>query len=148
MSISTDFGLARYSFPDGQVLDHVSTEIVPVGPPCWFPGDRARILFAGGDGELYHFAFEADSLAKELDPEAGRDERPIPLAWRCAKPGLGKVFLSDLTWPEDPRLMGYVVVSLREQAPESEALRSFTGTALWWLKLDLRGDRDRRGRPP
>jgi phosphatidylserine decarboxylase len=139
MSVSTDFGLARYSFPAGQLLDHVSTEIVPVGPPCWFPGTRARILFAGGDGELYHYAFEADPFEKGLDPEAKRDARPIPLKWRCPKPGLGKVFLSDLTWPQDPRLIGYVVVALREQSPDSETLRAFTGTSLWWLKLDFAG---------
>jgi hypothetical protein len=139
MSISTDFGLARYSFPDGGLLDQVSTENVPVGPPCWFPGNRARILFACGDGQLYHYAFEPEPYAKDLDPEAKRDARPTMLQWRCPRPGLGKVFLSDLTWPEDPSLSGYVVVSLREQSPESEALRTFSGTALWWLKLDHAG---------
>jgi hypothetical protein len=139
MSISTDFGLARYRFPSGELLDHVSTEIVPVGPPCWFPGTRARILFVGGDGELYRYAFEPDAYAKELDPAAKRDAVPIPLTWRCPKPGLGKVFLSDVAWPEDPRLSGFVVVSLRQQSPESDAHRAFTGTTLWWLKLDLAG---------
>jgi hypothetical protein len=139
MSISTDFGLARYSFPSGRLLDHVSTEIIPVGPPCWFPGNRARILFVGGDGDLYQYAFEPDDYAKNLDPDAHRDEKPMPLKWRCPKPGLGKVFLSDVSWPEDPRLIGYVLVALREQSPGTEPLRSFSGTTLWWLKLDLAG---------
>ena len=61
------------------------------------------------------------------------------LTWRCPKPGLGKVFLSDLTWPEDPRLSGYVMVALRGPAPDSEIVRSFTRTTLWWLKLDVAG---------
>ena len=139
MSISTDFGLGRYSFPEGRVIDHISTDVVPVGPPCWFPGDRARILFAAGDGELYHFAFEPEFAAKAEDPEAKGDARPISLSWRCPKPGLGQVYLSDLTWPEDPRLRGYVVVSLREQSRENDSLRCLTRTRLWWLKLDHAG---------
>src|SRR3954468_14182751 len=57
MSMSQDFGLARYTFPGGEMLDHASPEIVRVGPPCWFPGTRARILFVAGDGMLYHYAF-------------------------------------------------------------------------------------------
>lgn len=139
MSISTDFGLARYSFPSGRLLDHVSTEIVPVCPPCWFPGTRARILFAGGDGELYHYAFESELHAKGLETEVNRDDRPTLVEWACPKPGLGKVFLSDLSWPEDPRLSGYVVVSLREQSPDTEAFRTFSGATLWWLKLNNAG---------
>ena len=61
MSMSTDFGLARYMFPSGQLLDHVSTDIVPVGAPSWFPGTRANILFAAGDGNLYKYAFETEA---------------------------------------------------------------------------------------
>lgn len=138
-SISTDFGIARYQIPSGKLLDHVSTEIVPVGPPCWFPGLRARILFAGGDGELYHYAFEPDAQLKQTDPEAGRDLAPTPVTWRCPKPGLGEVFMSDLTWPEHPSLSGYLCVSLRVQAGQAGPPRVYTKTRLWWLKLDLAG---------
>jgi hypothetical protein len=139
MSISTDFGLARYSFPGGQLLDHVSTDIVPVGPPCWFPGKQARVLFVAGDGELYQYAFESDPYVKELEPAAKRDEKPTVLRWRCPKPGEGEVFLSDVTWPEDPRMIGYVIVALREQSRGTNPLRPFTATSLWWLKLDHAG---------
>ena len=139
MSVSTDFGLARYSFPGGQLLDHVSTEIVPVGPPCWFPGTRASILFAAGDGELYHYSFEQNPPTQESDPAARRDLEPKPLKWRCPKPGVGKVYLSDITWPEDPRMGGCVVVSLRDQTEETKAAHTFTPTRLWWLKLNLAG---------
>jgi hypothetical protein len=139
MSVTTDFGLARLSFPDGRLLDRVSTEIVPVGPPCWFPGTRARILFASGDGQLYHYAFEGELSLKEPDKTADHDAQPVALKWRCPKPGQGKVFLSDLTWPEDHRMSDYVIVALREQSPDSKALRSFTGTTLWWLKLNVAG---------
>lgn len=139
MSISTDFGLARYSFPGGRMLDQVSTEIVPIAPPCWFPGTRARVLFVAGDGEIYQYAFEPDPLTKQNDPAAGRDPRPAPLAWICPRPGRGKVFVGDPSCPEDPRMRGYVVVTLREQAEENSSARSFTHSSLWWLRLDLEG---------
>ncbi len=136
MSMSHDFGLARYTFPGGEKLDQVSTEIVPVGPPCWFPGTRARVLFAAGDGELYRYAFEAEDRQKS-DPE--RDPRPSPIAWRCPKPGQGEVFLGDLTWPDDPRLGGCVVASLRLQGPDGRGGRVYSRTQLWWLKLNHAG---------
>jgi hypothetical protein len=138
-SISTDFGIARYQIPSGKMLDHVSTEIVPVGPPCWFPGLRARILFAGGDGELYHYAFEPDAQVKQTDPEAGRDLAPARLTWRCPRPGRGEVFMSDVSWPDQPTLEGYVIVALRELSDDAGPRNSYTKTGLWWLKLDLAG---------
>jgi len=136
MSISKDFGLARYTFPGGEVLDQVPTEIVPVGPPCWFPGTRARVIFAAGDGMLYHYAFESEDRDKA---GSGRDARPIPLAWRCPKPGDGNIFLGDLTWPEDPRMGGCLIVSLRHQGIGVEDARSFSRMQLWWLKLNHAG---------
>ena len=138
-SMSIDFGLARYSFPGGQILDYVSTETVPVGVPSWFPGTRARVLFAAGDGNLYHYAFEPEAWMKEADPEAKGDSSPKVVTWKCPKPGIGNVFISDLTWPEDPRMGGCVVVSLREQSPNSQGLRTFTRTGLWWLRLNHAG---------
>ena len=139
MSMSTDFGLGRYTFPGGRLLDHVSTEIIPVGPPAWFPGTRARVLFAAGDGNLYHFAFEPEPWMKEADPLAKGDLKPKLVTWKCPKPGIGNIFLSDLTWPEDPRMGGCVVVSLREQSEASRGSRTFTRARLWWLKLNHAG---------
>ena len=139
MSMSSDFGLARYTFPGGKMVDQVSTEIVPVGPPCWFPGIGARILFAAGDGLLYHYAFEPEPWIKLADPGARRDAKPRPLNWACDKPGDGNVFISDVTWPEDPRMGGCVVVALREQSLMPEGGRSYSRTQLWWLKLNFAG---------
>jgi hypothetical protein len=139
MSVSKDFGLARYSFPGGQMLDHVSTEMVPVDSPCWYPGTRARVLFSGGDGLLYHYAFEPEPWLKTAKPEAGRDLKPIQLEWHCPKPGNGKVFFGDITWPDDPRMNAYPVVSLREQIPGPHGTAIYSRTSLWWLKLNLAG---------
>jgi hypothetical protein len=139
MAVTKDFGLARYLFPSGELLDHVSTETVPVSPPCWFPGTRARVIFSGGDGKLYHFAFEPEPYMKELDADAKGDLEPRPVIWRCPMPGEGNVFVSELNWPEDPRLAGCLVVSLREQATNSSGARYLTQTRFWWLKLNLAG---------
>jgi hypothetical protein len=139
LSTSQDFGLARYAFPSGEMLDQVSTEIVPVSPPCWYPGTRARVIFVAGDGMLYHYAFEPERDLKGLEAEPKRDLSPKMLTWRRPKPGSGGIFISDLTWPEDPRMAGRVVVALHEQATSSEGLKHFTRTRLWWLKLNVAG---------
>jgi hypothetical protein len=139
MSMSKDFGIARYSFPGGQVLDHISTDTIPVGAPCWYPGTRARVLFSGGDGVLYHYAFEPEPWEKTETSEAGRDPKPRPLAWRCSKPGNDDVFFGDLSWPEDPRMGGCLVASLREQSSGPAGNRSYSRTSLWWLKLNFAG---------
>jgi hypothetical protein len=138
-STSHDFGLARYAFPGGEMLDKVSTEIVPVGPPCWFPGTRAQILFAAGDGVLYRHAFETPTGLKQVADAPEGQPQPRPLAWRCRPPGLGNVYVSDLNWPEDPRLGGRVLVALRVQAVDPRGGRSLSRTQLWWLKLNHAG---------
>ncbi len=139
MSMSNDFGLARYTFPGGKMVDQVSTEIVPVGPPCWFPGTGARILFAAGDGMLYHYSFEPEPSLTSVKSEVRPDAKPMPLTWRCDKPGEGAVYISDVSWPEDPRMGGCVVVSLRDQMISSEGSRRFSRTQLWWLRLNFAG---------
>ncbi len=140
MSMSNDFGLARYTFPGGEMIDHVSTEIVPVTPPCWFPGTRARVLFAGGDGVLYHFAFESDrGPGSSAPPIKAADDHPGTIAWKCKQPGDGSVFISDVTWPEDPKMRGALVVSLRQQVTMPTGSKAFSRTQLWWLKLNNAG---------
>jgi hypothetical protein len=139
MSMSNDFGIARYAFPSGKMLDQVSTETVPVAPPCWFPGTRARILFTAGDGMLYTYAFEPEAKRTDGDPGPKRDIRPTALTWRCPKPGKGNVFMSDVTWPEDPRISDRVLVSLREQRLNPKGVRAYSQTRLYWLKLNLAG---------
>src|SRR5947209_8169861 len=47
--LSNGIGLGRFSCPEGRALDRVPVAAVPTGPPCWFPGTSARVLFAAGD---------------------------------------------------------------------------------------------------
>ena len=130
-------GLARYTFPGGQLLDQVPSEVFPVGPPCWMPGIRARVVFAGGDGRLYRFAFEPDGpLADSDERRKPVDSRPTPLEWACPKPGTGNVLVGDISWPEDPRMQGRMVVSLQLcEATDTQPVR-FSEMQIWWLKLN------------
>src|SRR5262249_28483870 len=86
------FGLARYSYPSGEVLDPLPVDVAPASPPAWFPDLSARLIYAGTDGRLYRIAFE-----DEAGRPTGRGEalRPVPLSWQCATPGVGRVHVED-----------------------------------------------------
>ena len=53
-----DFGVARFTVPEGRLIDRVKLDHVPIGDPCWVPGVTPRILFSAGDGYLYRYEFE------------------------------------------------------------------------------------------
>ncbi|MBX6316444.1 MAG: hypothetical protein IRY99_26565, partial [Isosphaeraceae bacterium] len=125
-------GLARFRFPSGEAIDRVDMDLLPRSPVCWYPGTRARVLFAAADGQLYQFAFEA---AGGLP---GADARPQPLAWRSARPGTGQVALDEPTWPTALRLGGRLIVALRTIALRHGDHRG-EPARLWWLRLDQAG---------
>ena len=141
-AISTAFGLGRYSFPDGELIDQINCETVPVHAPCWYPGTQARILFSGGDGELHQFAFESLGTS-ETESAIGQpvESEPTTLTWSCPKPGSGKVFIGETTWPTDPRLGGRLIVSMRIQERTGSGHLEFSRSELWWMKLDVAGTR-------
>jgi hypothetical protein len=132
----SEFGMARVSFPDGEVIDRVPTNVVPLSSPCWYPGTRARVLFAGGDGQLYDYAFESPSLSGS-DPSPAY-ESPRQLRWTCDRPGGDGLFLSDPHWPTDPRLSRVVFVSLRFKT-RSSGHSAFNFSEIWWLRLSEDG---------
>jgi len=126
-------GLIRATFPDGEVLDRVATDLLPIGAPCWYPGTTARVLFAAGDGALYRFAFES---GPDAGPGRGeRDERPRRIGWRVETPGRRPVYIADPHWPSDARFGRLLFVALREIEPGGGRPR-MTRTRLWWLRLD------------
>ncbi|MBX6315697.1 MAG: hypothetical protein IRY99_22695 [Isosphaeraceae bacterium] len=127
-------GLARYLYPSGKVLDHVIINTpLPCSPPCWYPGYRARVLFAASDGRLYHHAFEPGTDGSEPDAQ------PRPLAWRAGPQGAGRPFLADPTWrPDLPGLDQVVIVSLSPLEAASGRLK-YAESRLWWLRLDRSG---------
>jgi hypothetical protein len=129
--VVNQFGLGRFSLPDGRALDRVPLSILPVGPPCWFPGTSARVLFAAGDGRIYRFAFEG--------PE-GRDPHPQPLSWAEGVFPEGRIILGDPSWPAEPRLGGRALAVVSRVEDEGGASR-FDGPRIWWLRLDPDGAR-------
>lgn len=131
--LNEEFGLARCTFPDGEVLDRIPLEIMPSGPPCWFPGTQASVLFAAGDGKLYRLDFEPE---RNRVP-AAEARRAVPLEWRCKLPEQGDPYIIDPCWPDDPRMAHCLLVSLRIQ-PRSQS-RARAREQLWWLKLNDAG---------
>ncbi len=139
-TISHEFGLARFSFPDGRILNQISSEMYPVSPPCWFPGTKARVLFAAGDGKLYRYAFESENPTtapgESTEPV---DPAPVPLIWNAPKPDGGNTVVCEVAWPEDARMGGRLVVSMRVHEQDADGTRRFSKTQLWWLKLNHSG---------
>lgn len=136
--IASEIGLARFSFPGGEPLDRVATDVTPAGSPCWHPGTRARVVFVDRGGTLYRFAFEGSG-----DPDAGpdgRDDRPVPIVWKTAPPGEDErsVRIFDPTWPEGRPFADRLIVSLSLQVKDGDRLR-YTAPRLWWLRLDDEG---------
>jgi hypothetical protein len=128
-------GLVRLSFPEGEVLDHIETTVVPISVPCWYPGTQARVLFAAGDGRLYQHDFEpAGDLAG-----TGVENRPRPLIWGCPIPGGGGVFLAEPFWLDDPRWHDVVLVGLRTTTAAGQPKQSSGPTQVWWLRLSEDG---------
>ena len=132
----TDLGLIRMSLPDGEILDRLilSDEALPVAAPCWIPGAPASVLYVGGDFRLYRVDFGSSLLDRGTEDVA--DTHPRPLEWQAPLPGAGDVQFRDLTWPDEPRLGGRALVSLRFKDRETGR---YTDWQVWWLQLDRGG---------
>lgn len=132
--LSQVFGLARCTFPGGRVLDRIETDILPQSPPCWYPGSIARVLFAGQNGRLYRYAFEA-----ERGPGENAAGEPEPIAWHAGRTEFHPAEIGDLVWPTDPRLGGRLIASLRLVVRDAQGRHQSSNRQLWWLQLDRSG---------
>jgi hypothetical protein len=129
-------GLARYTFPGRKILDRIPLDVVSGSVPCWSPCLSPMVLFAGTDGQLYRYSFPD---RRDGRYESGDDgNRPRPVTWRCPRPGNGRIWIGDPTWPSDPMLGGKVVVSLRTGETDDPE-RAFSRSGLWWLRLNRDG---------
>jgi hypothetical protein len=125
------FGLSRYAFPSGRLLDHVSVDTLPIGAVCWFPDRSDRIVFGAADGRLYLHDFAAGPSAQRLA------RAPRPLRWQGDPPGGGPIQIQDPCWPAEPRLGGRLLVALTYDADDDDSPRGRgQGPHLWWLRLD------------
>jgi hypothetical protein len=122
------FGLTRFRFPGGQVLDEVGLDILPLGPVCWFPDRSERILFASADCGLYTYEFGTEHGS----PDSATPP-PQPLRWQCVAPGVGEVRFKDPCWPGAAELGGRLLVSA---SVAESATGPYPGPQLWWLHVD------------
>ena len=129
-----EVGIARASFPDGEILDRVATEVVPFGAPCWSPNTRAEVIYAATDGRLYRYAFESPDADPARRSVLDRDERPVPLVWRCPVPGRGLINVTDPHRSTDPKLADLLFVSLR-LVEDDRPNPKYSPAQLWWLRL-------------
>jgi hypothetical protein len=129
-------GLIRLSMPDGEILDRIQTDVICNSPPCWYPGTRARVLFAATDGGLYQFAFESRDGST-----SGLERQPTPIRWQTDYlTGTDRIFLAEPTWPNDPRLGGRVFVAITSFPTAAAARRlPLSTTHLWSLRLNRAG---------
>jgi hypothetical protein len=122
--------LVRYTFPAGEILSRLTIENLATGRICWAPDRSDRIVFAGGDGQLYRRDL---SVSRGAKPGEARSE---PVGWG-ANAELGKEVLTirDPCWPDEPSLGGCLLVALTPRGREGEP--GFPpGAQLWWLRLD------------
>jgi hypothetical protein len=126
-------GLLRFRVPDGEVLEHIPLDIVPYSRPCWFPGPAARVLFATGDGRLHRLDLDDGPGSRAVRPDGPRRARHLP--WPATMPTPGTLVISDLTWPDDPRLGARIIAAITVPRTPGVAT-SDAGRHLWWLRLD------------
>ena len=127
-----EFGVARFTLPEGRLIDRIKLDQVPNGEPCWMPGGVARIIFASGDGRLYRYRF--DDLGSGSLGEAPELAQPQQVTWHTAPPGKGMVYVRDLIWPGEAKLGGRLIASLC-YAVECGGKPTLQGPELWWLQL-------------
>lgn len=132
---SAEFGLIRMTLPNGEILNRLilSNDSLPVAAPCWIPNAPASVLYVGGDYRLYRVDFASPSDDRG---EAAADVRPRPVEWEACLPGDGSVHVRDLTLPDDARLGGRALASLRFKNSETGR---YTDWQLWWLRMDRGG---------
>jgi hypothetical protein len=127
-----------FRLSDGAVVSRIATEVLPMGRPCWVPGQVGTIVFSAGDGRLYRCR-----LSREVDEPAvprrsiyasGRSEPSDPVVWEIPMPGSGDVFLDNPVWSQEPRLGRCILVSLRQQHLQRGRLL-FGPPQLWWLEM-------------
>ncbi len=131
-------GWGLFRLRDGAVLSLVATEVLPMGRPCWVPGQVGTIIFPAADGRLYHCRLsrgdDESPIPLRFQEATGRSETPEPIVWEIPPPGSGDVFLDNPVWSHEPRLVRWMIVGLRQQQIRRGRLL-FGRTQLWWLEM-------------
>jgi hypothetical protein len=126
------FGVARFTVPEGRLIERVVLDHVPVGDPCWVPGGPPRIVFSAGDGTIYGYNFEESNRDPFEDtPDCGKTQ---PLEWRITPPGDGLLYIKDLVWPAEAKLGRRLIASLSYRE-DVNGKAEMSCPRLWWLEL-------------
>jgi hypothetical protein len=136
------WGLARFRFPEGRLIDKVCLDLLPTGRPCWSPDRPGRIIFAAGDGKLYRLDFPQDDGMDALDSGPLSIETngkgPQPIVFACSPPGVRSLVICDPVWPSDPRLRRLLFATATSQLDHGD--RTIMNVPqIWWLRLDSAG---------
>ncbi len=147
-----EFGLARFTLPEGRMIDRIALDVMPSGEPCWVRGSASeagsseglepKVLFVAGDGVIYRYTFPEAVSKAAVDSSAnirtkgddGQDGLLETISWRAKTPGLGPVYIKDLVWPARSLLKGRLLAALSYQV-QHEGRPKFLGPQLWWLEL-------------
>ena len=135
-------GMGSFRLSDGAVLSRVPMEILPIGRPCWIPGQPRSILFSAGDGRLHRCQLPVGDHGSGMFGSASDDSGQggvIALEWEVRPPGSGRIMLADPVWSSDPRLRNWVIVALSQQNDHPRHAR-FRPARLWWLELSEQAD--------
>lgn len=130
-------GVGRFLYPSGRALDRVPLDLVPASPPCWYPGDPPRVLFAASDGRLYRLSFHNHAEPSDADES---DVRAIE--WPNPPDAARNGHIGSPVWYNDPRLGNTLIAavgcnSLGEGSDGAAHL--WYRFRLWWLRLDAGG---------
>ncbi len=102
-TVCHDFGLARYSFPDGRMLNQVPADIVPVGSALLDARDSSPDRVRCGRRPVVPLRVRAGRPARwAVGADHPVDSRPAALTWRCPQARGGECLISDVPGPPIP----------------------------------------------
>jgi hypothetical protein len=125
----TNYGLARVTFPGGRLIESIADAPVPIGRPCWSPGQPQRLLYPAGDGRLYHVDFRGS------DGPASEPPRIQPVSWNGLPAPLREPFVESICWPESRAFGARLLAAARFPQISGRTTR----TRLCWLTLGPSG---------
>jgi len=130
-------GVGRFLYPSGRALDRVPLDLVLASPPCWYPGDPPRVLFAASDGRLYRLSFR-----DRAEPSDGDESDVQAIEWPNPPDPARNGHIGSPVWYKDPRLGNTLIaaVGCNSLGKGSDgAAHSRYRFRLWWLRLDAGG---------
>jgi hypothetical protein len=132
-----DVGILRMSVPDGEILNWIpvpSAGSLPANHFCWVPGATAAVVYAASDGKIYRIDFERSRADGRV--EAVPEPSPCQVTWQTKLTGVTDVVVEDIAYPDDARLGGKILVSLRSK---HSGTRRYGHSEIWWLQPDQEG---------